>query len=504
MARPRPLPRRGEVLRLARLPHRHARHGRPRRARGARRLPGGRRGAGRAPPHRAHRDAAAAGPAAVRRRGRRRLDAGAAHGLALTRPQRQLVAPAGRRRALRPGVPDPLPARVGRGDRARLGLAGRALRPAHRPRLRAAAPAAGRDRSRALRRPGARRARRAGGLHDGGGVRGLGRGPARPHPSRVLRGPHGPGRGPGGLRARRPAGAARGDDRRGRRDRVPRVTVPVFDGHNDALTREPYHSLAGRRPDGHVDLPRMAAGGMRGGIFAVFAPSERQTDGFGEPVERTDGVVEFVLAPEVEQPAAAGYAVRAAGRLLALERAGALRVARSAADLDAAHAGGPPAAVLHLEGAEAIDPGLEALETWHAAGLRSLGLVWSRPNRFGNGVPFRFPSSPDTGPGLTDAGKALVKGCNELKIMIDLSHLNEKGFRDVADISDAPLVATHSNVHAISGHSRNLTDWQLGAIRESGGMVGLNFATGFLREDGRMNADTGLDIMVRHVDSLLQ
>ncbi len=73
-----------------------------------------------------------------------------------------------------------------------------------------------------------------------------------------------------------------------------------------------------------------------------------------------------------------------------------------------------------------------------------------------------------------------------MKIVIDLSHLSEKGFWDVAALSDAPLVATHSNAHALTPHSRNLTDRQLAAIRESGGMVGINFATCFLREDGRM------------------
>jgi membrane dipeptidase len=190
--------------------------------------------------------------------------------------------------------------------------------------------------------------------------------------------------------------------------------------------------------------------------------------------------------------------------LFRLERAGALTVCRSAGDVRDAMAKGSIAAVFHIEGVEAIDPGLAMLDVLHAAGLRSLGIVWSRPNAFGNGVPFRFPSSPDTGPGLTDAGKALVKACNQLRIMIDLSHLNEKGFRDVAGLSDAPLVATHSNVHAICGHSRNLTDWQLGAIRESGGMVGLNFATGFLRADGQMRADTPIDDMVRHLDGLIE
>ena len=100
--------------------------------------------------------------------------------------------------------------------------------------------------------------------------------------------------------------------------------------------------------------------------------------------------------------------------------------------------------MLHIEGAETIDPGLEALEFWYGAGLRSLGPVWSRPNAFGEGVPFASPSSPDTGPGLTDAGRALVRRCSELGILVDLSHLNEAGFWDVARLELGPLVASHS------------------------------------------------------------
>jgi membrane dipeptidase len=88
--------------------------------------------------------------------------------------------------------------------------------------------------------------------------------------------------------------------------------------------------------------------------------------------------------------------------------------------------------------------------------------------------------------------------------MIDLSHLNAAGFRDVAALSTKPLVATHSNVHAISPSTRNLTDWQLAAIRDSGGMVGLNYAVVFLRPDGAANADTGLDVMLRHLDAMLE
>ncbi|MDQ3045481.1 MAG: membrane dipeptidase, partial [Chloroflexota bacterium] len=122
---------------------------------------------------------------------------------------------------------------------------------------------------------------------------------------------------------------------------------------------------------------------------------------------------------------------------------------------------------------------------------------------FGHGVPFRFPGSPDSGPGLTDSGRALVRACNRLGIMIDLSHLNEAGFWDVAKLSGAPLVATHSNAHALSPSPRNLTDKQLDAIRDAEGIVGLNFHVGFLRSDGARVVDTPLTVMADHVEYLV-
>jgi membrane dipeptidase len=154
--------------------------------------------------------------------------------------------------------------------------------------------------------------------------------------------------------------------------------------------------------------------------------------------------------------------------------------------------------VLHFEGAEAIDPQLQSLETWYAAGLRSLGPVWSRPNAFAHGVPFAFPSSPDTGPGLTPAGARLVRRCAELGIAVDLSHLNEAGFWDVAELDPGPLVASHSGAHAVSAASRNLTDAQLDAIAASDGLVGIVFAAPFLRPDFADTPDTPLELIVAH------
>ena len=290
-------------------------------------------------------------------------------------------------------------------------------------------------------------------------------------------------------------------------DPVMNALVPVFDGHNDTLLQlyraaEPDKErlfMEGAPASWHIDLPRAERGGFAGGMFAIFPPPADKAGSSAPSAPSSDER----LPPELAMDEARASTLAMASILLRLERAGALKVCRSAADIRAAMEKGVIAAVFHIEGAEAIDPGLDMLDVLHAAGLRSLGLVWSRANAFGSGVPFRFPSPPDVGPGLTDAGKALVKACNRLKIMIDLSHLNEKGFRDVAALSDAPLVATHSNVHAICASARNLTDWQLGAIRETRGMVGLNFARGFLRPDGSMVQDADLDTMLRHVEALL-
>jgi membrane dipeptidase len=288
--------------------------------------------------------------------------------------------------------------------------------------------------------------------------------------------------------------------------------VPVFDGHNDMVLK-----LAAAGPNrlqlwldgigaGHMDLPRMRAGGFAGGLFAVWVPSP-ETGDLAE-LEQLMNAESYDLAlPDlIEHPAAQPVAVKMLGHLLWLERAsqGALRWCRSVAEIDQAMANGVIAGVLHFEGAEAIGPDLDALHLFHRIGLRSLGLVWSRPTIFGHGVPFRFPSGPDTGPGLTALGRDLVRECNQLRIAIDLSHLNEAGFWEVAKLSDAPLIASHSNAHAICASSRNLTDRQLKAIGDSGGIAGLNLATCFLRPDGRESPDMTLDPVKRHIDHMLR
>lgn len=284
--------------------------------------------------------------------------------------------------------------------------------------------------------------------------------------------------------------------------------VPFFDGHNDALLRlslytqpHPERLFLEGRPDGHIDLPRARVGGMLGGLFALYAPSKT-----GLSFDQFRGTsYDCPLPPEVPIADAQAIILKQISILLRIVDASETQVVlcRDTAEIRRAIDAGRFAILLHLEGAEAIDPDLHTLDVLHAAGLRSLGPVWSRTTIFGYGVPMRFPSSPDTGPGLTAAGVELVKACNRLRILFDLAHITEKGFWDVARLSQAPLVATHSNVHDICPSSRNLTARQLDAIRDSDGIVGLNLATCFLRPDGQMLADTDLEIVVRHIDRLV-
>jgi membrane dipeptidase len=273
-------------------------------------------------------------------------------------------------------------------------------------------------------------------------------------------------------------------------DRPRRDLTAVFDGHNDVLGRmqaagEPPERFVTGLPDGQLDLSRARVGGLAGGLFAINAPSEIDGDQ-GGPLDHGE---------------AAAFTAGALGRAHALAEGagGAVRVVVDADELDRCRDDGALAMVLHLEGAEAIDTDLAALDAWYVAGVRSLGLVWSRPSAFGHGVPFRFPSSSDTGPGLTDPDRALVRRCAQLGVAVDVSHLNAAGFADVARLRAGPIVASHCGCHALCAASRNLTDDQLREVARSHGIVGIVFTPPFIRADGREDPDTPVEAIVAHV-----
>ncbi|KGT94714.1 peptidase [Erwinia typographi] len=283
-------------------------------------------------------------------------------------------------------------------------------------------------------------------------------------------------------------------------DQQTALPTPVFDGHNDLLLRlwmpaeqDPVQQFLHGSLPGHLDMARIARGDFAGGLFAVFVPP-------AQFVKQSRAEYDEAL----HDPLAITSAQIALLHRIEAEAAGRAKICRTATEIKRCIEQGVLAMVLHIEGAEALDEDLSQLDRWVDEGLRSIGPLWNLPNRFGVGVTGSFPGSPDTGDGLTPLGLDLLRVCNQRRLLIDLSHMNEKAFWQTANHSSAPLVATHSNAHTLCPQPRNLTTSQLRAIAESDGFVGVNFGNAFLRADGKRDADTPLDDILRHLEVLME
>lgn len=291
------------------------------------------------------------------------------------------------------------------------------------------------------------------------------------------------------------------------------MRVPIFDGHNDTLTRiflseQNEHAFLKESKSGQLDLKRAHKGGVFGGLFAVFVPppeaSPERDPNWGFTL--TENGYDVRMPSAIEQEYAYRFTSEVFRFANKLEKKSSekLKIVRNFDELEKFPGTDRLAVVLHIEGAAAIDKELENLESLYEQGLRSLGLVWSRPNIFGEGVPFRFPHSPDTGSGLSSEGRELVKACNSLGIMVDLAHVNEKGFWDVAELTSHPIVVSHTAVHSICASTRNLTDDQIFAVAESNGVVGVIFEPCNTRSDGLSQKNSSLSQIVHHIDYLLE
>ena len=263
-------------------------------------------------------------------------------------------------------------------------------------------------------------------------------------------------------------------------DKLHRESI-VFDGHCDTLLSvlDGQRRLGERSEEGHLDLPRMKEGGVTAQIFACFV--RRQF----VPGRSTTETLRLVDTFYEEMSA----------------NAATLTLATSAADIERAKAEGKIAGVLGLEGAEALAGDLGVLRTFYRLGVRNVGLTWNFRNAAADGV-----AEARTGGGLTEFGVRLVKEMNRLGMMIDIAHLAPAGVRDVLALSEAPVIASHANAHALCScascpHRRNLTDEQLEGIAANGGVVGVTFVPAFVTEDPNQAT---LERTLDHVDHIVR
>lgn len=257
-----------------------------------------------------------------------------------------------------------------------------------------------------------------------------------------------------------------------------RVWPPVIDGHSDWVLSvlETGRSFLQESEIGHLDLPRAQRGGLGVLISAIFVRSEYLPT---QALARTLRGVDLL-------------------RQVVAQSCGAMTLVTTVQELEACLAERRLGIILHYEGAEAIDPEFAVLRLSYELGLRSLGLTWSRPNIFAEGV-----GPGDRGHGLTRLGQALVRECNNLGILIDVSHLNDAGFWDVLACSAHPVVASHSNCRALCPVERNLTDEQIVALAEKGGLIGLNFHVGFLQLGAQRPNDVTINDLLAHIDHIV-
>ncbi len=150
--------------------------------------------------------------------------------------------------------------------------------------------------------------------------------------------------------------------------------------------------------------------------------------------------------------------------------------------------------ILSIEGGEGIYS-LAALRNYYRLGARVAALTWNFTNHIAAGA-----LEKDESKGLTEFGERVVREMNRIGMLIDVSHLNRRSFFDIAEITDMPLIATHSCSDRVCPHPRNLTDRQFEVIKNTGGCVGINFYPKFLTQ----NTDCGIDDIVRHIDRFME
>ena len=248
-------------------------------------------------------------------------------------------------------------------------------------------------------------------------------------------------------------------------------SIAYFDAHCDTVGRCVQIGRDMAQNDGHLDLDRLGRFEKAAQVFAIFENRDRFAPGtlFDQCRRQRD-----LFAQAMETYADRVVQCRVPG------------------DVAAANTAGKIAALLSVEGGELLncDPGL--LETAHEWGVRMINITWNHANDL-SGSHMDEPAR-----GLGHLGKVFVQEANRRGILMDVSHLSDQGFWDLERLTALPLVASHSNARAICPHTRNVTDDMFRAIRDSGGVVGMNMYEDFI------GGDHTLEALIRHIDHFME
>ena len=250
----------------------------------------------------------------------------------------------------------------------------------------------------------------------------------------------------------------------------------VFDGHCDTILEVINHkrSLGSRTLVGHLDIPRMKEGGVDVQFFAVFIEDIYKPD---RSLKRTLQLIDcFYKEIEKNQDD--------------------ISLVTNYNQIEEVNSAGKIAAILSIEGGEALEGDLGVLRVLYKLGVRLLTLTWNQRNQIADGI-----GESRTGSGLTEFGLKVIDEMNRLGMLIDVSHLSETGFWDVIKRSKAPIVASHSNCYALCPHLRNLKDEQIKALADKGGVIGITFVPNFLTQEKRK---TTVEDVVKHIDYLVE
>jgi membrane dipeptidase len=256
------------------------------------------------------------------------------------------------------------------------------------------------------------------------------------------------------------------------------LTHPAFLGQERPLLDTPGQVPASGRlpleapnPSGQLDVPRLKQAGVSAQTFAIWVDDDHLP---GEALRHALGVLDVILG-ELE------------------EGAEVLELATSSADIRKIAAEGRVAAVLALEGGEALEGDLAALRTFYRLGVRMVGLTWNRRNQIADGV-----GELRTGGGLTEFGVRCVREMNRLGMVCDVAHLAPNGIADVLEVSEDPVVDSHANASALCDNRRNLTDQQLLRLADAGAVVCATFVGPFVDAHSPT-----LDRLVDHIEHMV-